>query len=248
MEENARMNTLLFDLDGTLLPMPDQEHFINTYFKALSMKFIPLGYDPKEMMKAVWIGTKAMIENDGTMTNEQRFWSVFCAVMGEEARELEDKFDEFYRNEFEEAKVATSSHPLVPECIRLLREKGYAIILATNPLFPQVATHTRLGWAGLKPSDFERITTYENSSYCKPNLEYYKETLQLCGKQPSECIMIGNDVLEDMCAAKLGMDTFLLNDCLICPEGEDISGLKQGSFEDLLTIIRELPRMNEARA
>lgn len=240
------MNTFIFDLDGTLLPMPDQEHFLNTYFNALSLKFIPLGYDPKELIKAVWIGTKAMIDNDGTMTNEQRFWSVFCAIMGEEARELEDRFDDFYRNEFIEAKKATSSHPLVPECIRLLKEKGYTLILATNPLFPQVATHARLGWAGLAPSDFERITTYENSSYCKPNLEYYKEILQLCGKQPSECIMVGNDVREDMCVAKLGMDVFLLKDCLICPEGEDISWMTQGGFEELLSFIQELPSLNIA--
>lgn len=242
------MNTFIFDLDGTLLPMPDQELFLNTYFKALSIKFMPLGYDPKELTKAVWIGTKAMIENDGTMTNEQRFWSVFCSVMGEAARELEERFDEFYRNEFAEAKAATSSHPLAPECIRLLKEKGYSLILATNPLFPRVATHIRLGWAGLKPSDFERITTYENSSYCKPNLEYYKEILRLCAKQPSDCIMVGNDVREDMCAAKLGMDTYLLKDCLICPEGEDISGMKQGSFEELLTFIQELPVLKRSRA
>ncbi len=235
------MNTFIFDLDGTLLPMPDQEHFINTYFKALSKKFIPLGYDPQEMMKAVWIGTKAMIENDGTMSNEQRFWNVFCATMGEKARELEENFDDFYRNEFEAARATTSSHPLAPECIRLLKEKGYTLILATNPLFPKVATYKRLGWAGLYPKDFDHITTYENSSYCKPNLEYYKELLRLRGKQPSECIMVGNDVLEDMCAAELGMETFLLKDCLICPEGVDISGLKQGSFEELLTIIRKLP-------
>lgn len=238
------MNTFIFDLDGTLLPMPDQEHFINSYAKVLSTKMIPFGYDPKELMKAVWTGTKAMIENDGTMTNEQRFWSVFCAVIGEEARELESRFDDFYRNEFEAVRAATSSHPLAPECIRLLKEKGYTLILATNPVFPKVATYARLGWAGLQPSDFEHITTYENSSYCKPNLEYYKEILQLCGKQPSECIMVGNDVNEDMCAAKLGMEIFLLKDCLICPEGLDISKIAQGGFEELLALIRELPRLN----
>lgn len=235
------MNTFIFDLDGTLLPMPDQEHFLNTYFKALSMKFMPLGFDPKELTKAVWIGTKAMIDNDGSMTNEQRFWDVFCSVMGEESRQLEVKFDEFYRNEFEAAKAATSSHPLAFECIRLLKEKGYSVILATNPLFPQIATYTRLGWAGLNPADFDRITTYENSTFCKPNLEYYKEILELCKKKPSDCIMVGNDVKEDMCVSQLGMDTFLLKDCLICPEGVDISGFHQGGFEELLAFIQELP-------
>lgn len=39
------MNTVLFDLDGTLLPM-DQEAFIRLYFGALSQKFEPYGFDP----------------------------------------------------------------------------------------------------------------------------------------------------------------------------------------------------------
>lgn len=235
------MNTCIFDLDGTLLPMPDQELFLDTYFKALATKFVPHGYDPKELIKAVWVGTKAMIENDGTMTNEQRFWTVFRSVMGEKALRLEPLFDEFYRNEFIQAKSTTNTHPHAKECIQLLKKKGYTIGLATNPLFPQIATHTRLSWAGLAPEDFDLITTYENSTYCKPNLEYYEEVLKNLGREARECIMIGNDVKEDMCAAGLGMDTYLLTDCLICPEGEDITGYQQGDFDMLLSYIKTLP-------
>jgi FMN phosphatase YigB (HAD superfamily) len=238
------MNTCIFDLDGTLLPMPDQELFLDTYFKALGTKFVPHGFDPKEFIKAVWVGTKAMIENDGTMTNRQRFWTVFASLMGDQAKQLEPMFDEFYRNEFTLAKKATQTHPYAKECIRLLKEKGYAIGLATNPLFPRVATHMRLGWAGLVPEDFDLITTYENSTYCKPKLEYYEEVLKNLGKEAKDCIMIGNDVKEDMCAAQLGMDTFLLTDCLICPEEEDSSIYRQGDFEELLSFISQLPDLN----
>jgi HAD superfamily hydrolase (TIGR01549 family) len=239
--EEIPLNTFIFDLDGTLLPMPSQELFLDAYFKALSMKFIPYGYDTKELVKAVWLGTKAMIENDGSMTNEQRFWDIFCAYMGEEARQLEDLFDDFYRNEFHMAKSTTGVHPLAKECINLLKQKGYQVALATNPLFPQVATFTRIAWAGLSPNDFSFITTYENSSFCKPNPAYYKDVLEALGKEPQDCIMVGNDVKEDMCAASLGMDTYLLNDCIICPEGEDISGYRMGSFEELYEYIRQLP-------
>ena len=38
---------ILFDLDGTLLPM-DQNHFVKTYFGALAKKLAPLGYDPEK--------------------------------------------------------------------------------------------------------------------------------------------------------------------------------------------------------
>lgn len=235
------MNTFIFDLDGTLLPMPNQELFLDTYFKALSMKFLPLGYDAKELVKAVWVGTKSMLENDGTMTNEQRFWDMFCSMMGEEARQLETLFDDFYRNEFSLARETTSTHPHAKECIQILKDKGYTIALATNPLFPRVATHARMNWAGLEPMDFDYITTYENSTFCKPKLDYYQEVLLGLGKQAKECIMVGNDVKEDMCAANLGMDTYLLKDCLICQEAEDISTYKQGDFDDLLDFVRRLP-------
>jgi len=237
------MNTFIFDLDGTLLPMPNQELFLDTYFNALSMKMIPHGLDPKELVKAVWTGTKSMIGNDGTMTNEDRFWETFCERMGQEARQLEPIFTDFYTNEFAAAKNATSTHPHAKECVRLLKDKGYQIALATNPLFPRIATHTRIQWAGLDVKDFDWITTYENSTYCKPNLEYYKEVLTNIGKKPQECIMVGNDVKEDMCAANLGMDTYLLKDCLICSDEDDITMFQQGDFDDLLEMIKELPKV-----
>lgn len=235
------MNTCIFDLDGTLLPMPDQELFLDTYFKALAAKFVPHGFDPKKLVNAVWIGTKAMIENDGTITNEQRFWTTFSTLVGEQTGQMEPLFEEFYTKEFHQARSTTSTHPHAKECIQLLKKKGYTIALATNPLFPRVATYTRMNWAGLNPEDFDLITTYENSSYCKPNLEYYKEVMKSLGKEAKECIMIGNDVKEDMCAAQLGMDTYLLMDCLICPEDTDITGYRQGNFDELLAFITELP-------
>lgn len=67
------MNTVLFDLDGTLLPM-DQEAFIRLYFGALTQKFAPHGFEPEKLIQGLWAGMKAMQENDGSKTNED----VFC--------------------------------------------------------------------------------------------------------------------------------------------------------------------------
>ena len=53
--------------------------------------------------------------------------------------------------------------------------------------------------------------------------------------------MVGNDVDEDMGAAKqAGLSVFLLTDCLINKEGKDLSGYPQGNFEDLMTFIQKL--------
>lgn len=64
---------------------------------------------------------------------------------------------------------------------------------------------SRIRWAGLEWEDFELVTTYENSRYCKPNPVYYRQTLEILGESSENCIMVGNDVQEDMMARELGM-------------------------------------------
>ena len=117
---------------------------------------------------------------------------------------------------------------------------GYKTVLATNPIFPAVATESRMRWAGLEPSDFEYYTTYENSHYGKPNLKYYEEVLEKIGAKAEECLMVGNDVTEDMVVTKLGMKVFLLTDCIINKQNEDINKYPYGTFEDLLHYLHAL--------
>jgi len=114
------------------------------------------------------------------------------------------------------------------------------VVLATNPLFPSVATKNRIRWAGLDPEDFEYFTTFENSHYCKPNLDYYREIMDKLYLKPEECLMVGNDTQEDMVAEQLGMKVFLLTDCLINKAGEDISQYPHGSFTQLDAYLKEL--------
>ena len=51
--------------------------------------------------------------------------------------------------------------------------------------------------------------------------------------------MVGNDVTEDMIASKVGINVFLLTDCLINKEREDINRYPRGSFEQLLNYIKK---------
>ena len=65
------IDTVMFDLDGTLLPM-DQTEFVESYMKHLAMRFAPQGFDTHAIIKGLWAGVKAMTENGGTMSNEER--------------------------------------------------------------------------------------------------------------------------------------------------------------------------------
>lgn len=233
------VNVVLFDLDGTLLPM-DQDDFVNTYFKYLAKKLLPYGYEPQKLMDSIWKGTEAMVKNDGSRTNEEAFWKTFTQIYGEQAREDEPLFDEFYRNEFDKVREICGYQPMAAQIIRELKAKGYRVALATNPIFPQVATYSRIRWAGLNPEDFEWVTTYENSCYCKPNLAYYIEVMEKLGCSAEECMMVGNDVVEDMVAETLGMQVFLLTDCLINKEGNDLLLYPHGGFEELANYIARM--------
>ena len=77
------ITTILFDLDGTLLPM-DQEVFVKDYLGRMAAFLAPHGYDAQSLIKAVWAGTGAMVKNEGKAKNEDVFWQVFNSVIGKE--------------------------------------------------------------------------------------------------------------------------------------------------------------------
>jgi len=235
-----KIKTVLFDLDGTLLPM-DQDEFTTGYFRYLAAKLAPRGYEAKGLVKAIWAGTAAMAANDGTKTNEEAFWARFAQIYGEDALQDKPLFEEFYRDDFQCARQFCGTQLLAPDMVRGLRKKGFSTILATNPIFPSYATESRIRWAGLEPEDFDEITVYETSRFAKPNPVYYTDLLERRGLKPEECLMVGNDVGEDMVpASALGMSVFLVTDCLIEKEGVDRSVFPQGDFAALAAYLGSL--------
>ncbi len=235
-----KITTVLFDLDGTLLPM-DQSIFVKAYFGGLVKKLAPLGYEPQQLINTVWGGTAAMVKNNGSHVNEIAFWKYFSQIYGEErARKDYPFFEKFYLENFDEVAAACGYTPRAKDVIDFLKEKGVRRVLATNPIFPSIATEKRMAWAGLSPADFEHFTSYENSSYCKPNLDYYREILKKIGCLPEECAMVGNDVSEDMVARELGMQVFLLTDCLINKDQKEISAYPHGDFDALMDWLQQI--------
>ena len=223
---------ILFDLDGTLLPM-DQDRFTDYYFGCLAQWMSPYGFEPQALIRAVWKGTAAMVANDGSRTNEKRFWEVFDAQFETPASDSYRHFLEFYEHGFAGARKATGYNPRAAETVHRLKEAGYRVALATNPLFPRIATEQRIRWAGLEPEDFELYTTYETSRTCKPNPQYYAEVAETLGVRPQDCIMIGNDADEDIPAAKVGMKVFLLTDSLLNRHNLPLDDIPHGGYDEL---------------
>ena len=230
---------VLFDLDGTLLPL-DQNEFMKLYFGGLAKRLAPCGYEAKSLIDAIWTGTAAMVRNDGSRMNEVVFWETFKTIFGEHVEKDVPHFEAYYHEDFPQVKAACGYTPLAQETVEKVKRLGMRPVLATNPFFPRIATESRTRWAGLEPEDFELITTYENTGFCKPNPAYYQDLVARLGVKPEECLMVGNDVNEDMVAETLGMKVFLLTDCLLNKDGKDISAYPSGSFPELLKFLDTL--------
>lgn len=229
---------ILFDLDGTLLPM-DNDTFIKGYLKLLSKAVAHLGYTPDTMIPTMWQGVAAMVKNDGTRSNFDIFWAYFAKAFGKDVYDHIPHFDAFYSdvNGFHKAAALTQPTPMAREAVALARQNAERVVLATNPFFPRVAVESRMSWAGVSAEDFDLVTTYENSHSCKPNPAYYTEICEKLSLDPRKCLMIGNNADEDVRAAQAaGMDTFLLTDCLIA-DGE-LPDCPKGGFAELLDFLK----------
>lgn len=230
---------IFFDMDGTLLPM-DAGVFARTYFKVLTKKMLSHGYEPESLIDGINAGITATQTNDGTHTNEELFWEHFVRVTGERVLADRPLFEDFYAVDFQRISSTCGYTPEAKATIALCRELGYSVVVATEPIFPLCAMESRLRWAGVDPAEIELITSYEMSHYCKPDLGYYREITDKLGVSPEECVMVGNDVGEDMPAEELGMQVFLLTDCLINKKDVDISRWAHGDYAKLQNWLREL--------
>ncbi len=232
-----RYDAILFDLDGTLLPM-DNDYFTKRYLHLLAQTVAPLGYTEETLIPATWKGVSAMVKNDGSATNAQVFWRVFAENFGEKIYDDIADFDVFYQTEFHKTKEYTAPTEISKEIVSAAKQIAGKVVLATNPFFPRVAVETRLSWLGLSCADFDLVTDYENSYFCKPNPKYYKAIAADLGVEPARCLMVGNNTEEDILASqKLGMKTYLVTDY---PIG-DISEVEseKGSLEDLLLYLKK---------
>ncbi|MCQ2507167.1 MAG: HAD hydrolase-like protein [Dorea sp.] len=217
----------------------DQETFVKYYFPLLAKRMMKYGIEPKATINAVWQGVAAMTSHDGEQTNEAAFWECFEGLLGVKREDVEDEIIDFYGNEFNQAIAATQPTKTSNEIIKTLKNQGKKVYLATNPIFPSVATMNRIRWAGLEAGDFEYITVYENSYSSKPNVKYYRDLMERFDLNPEECLMVGNDAIEDLAIRALGVKTYLVTDCLENKKNIEFETDYQGSLEQFFEWIRE---------
>ena len=202
------LKAVLFDLDDTLLHN-NMDVFLPRYFNLLTRKMartIP----PQKLIESVMASTEAiLVPNHPHKTNEEVFWEDFEQRVGLSREELKPLFEDFYANEYRQLREIVKPKPEAREIVNEALRRGLQVVIATNPLFPRVAVEERMRWAGIADLPFTLVTTLENMHYCKPHPEYYQEVLQKLGRQPGECLMVGNSYEEDIVPAKrVGLSTY----------------------------------------
>lgn len=204
------VRVVLFDLDNTLIHFSERrffESYVPRVWQAFS-DIMPIDVFTQKLIMA----TLALLNNNGQMSNAAYFMNVFCAGYEEHRNEMWKRFMKFYENEYEQFRALVSVPPAVRRVFLRLKRKGVKLVIASNPIWPLQVQMKRLSWAGLGDLQFDLVTHIENMSYCKPQIQYYQEICSKIGEIPETCLMVGNDPVNDMVVANIGMKTFLVTE------------------------------------
>jgi len=215
------IRAILFDLDDTLLEN-NMERFLKGYFGLLAPHVAQL-VPPDKFMPALLAATRAMVENaDPTVTNQQAFIADFFPRVGRTAEEMMPVFDDFYATQFGKLRSQARTLPEARPVVQAAFDAGCDVVIATNPLFPETAIRQRMEWAGVADFPFKLVTSYEVMHSCKPHARYYTEIVERLGRQPGECVMVGDDWSNDIAPAlQAGLRAYWINTSAEIPPGFD---------------------------
>jgi len=231
-----KLKAILFDLDGTLLDI-DIDNFVSRYFSKLSDVIEGLGQDEhanQKVLSAIHRATSIMMKSSDGKTNKEVFTRAFNEYSGIDLDDIWPVFEQFYAHDF--SQLADGAGPVAgaSEALAVAREYDLKLAIATNPIFPLSAVLRRMEWADICPSRVDVITSFENMTTCKPHPNYYRQTAEMLGILPKDCLMVGDDDRLDLPAANVGMSTYYVG-----PPTKFRPDYK-GSLKDLVGLINQL--------
>jgi len=192
--------------------------------------------------------SRALLDSDGTVFNVDFFLNRFSEGFEAHRNELWNRFARFYETRFDALRRLVTVSDGLDALFDRLERRGLKKVVASNPLWPLSVQRIRLGWAGLQNRSFDWITGIENTRFCKPRIEYYREICETLGERPENCLMVGNDPVNDMAVAEIGMKTYLVHDGKgddrqrFSMSGELRRGMKEVLYEpDFIGPLKGLP-------
>lgn len=204
--------TLLLDLDDTLIDN-DINVFLPGYLKALGAHLdrrVPAARMVPQLLSAT---AKMVANNDPSRTLEEVFDADFYSKLGVTKEDFADSLTDFYERVFPSLSYLTRPRPQAVALVEAAFERGWEVVIATNPLFPRRAIEHRLDWAGLPVTryPFSLVTSYEHMHFAKPSTAFYAEVLARAGWPNHTVAMVGNSLEDDLLpAGNLGIPGYWL--------------------------------------
>ena len=233
----ARFTTLLLDMDGTLLDV-EMRCFLEAFFPLAAARFGEPAQTPR-IAEALAAAAQAMAAaRDGARTVDHVFLESFGAAVGRTTAAVRTAFSAFYRDEFERLSRLVRPLPGARAFVDAALERGYELVLATNPVFFLEPIRARVRWAGLADVPFTLVTGAELMFWTKPHAGYYRQILALTGRRPHQCLMVGDDPRMDMAAKEAEIATWLATRAGDAPRKAPLAD-QRGTLGELTTWLRE---------
>jgi FMN phosphatase YigB (HAD superfamily) len=232
LKATARVTTLLFDLDGTLVDMRRRGLEFRFMLRAFR-RFYP-AIRPWRFRRAFWQAANRLQVHGTDRTNYEVFLETLGAHSRVDMAALDRIVREFLRHDFSHLSDRFVPISGARETLELARRLEYRIVLATNPVWPLDAVLARLRAGGLADFTFDFISHSEVMTCCKPDPRYYRELLHRLQARGEECLMIGNDPRKDLPAKDANIGTFLIGTHRPDPRMD-----ASGTLEDLCVWIAQ---------
>ena len=234
--ELDNIQAVLFDLDGTLIDV-DMNRFVPGYLLGVTRQMTDQ-VDADLVIRALHQAVAAMFANtDAEKTLERILLEVLQSEISLSADFYLAGLERFCRNELDSLRHMVTGHPLSQRLLEASRDRGWQVVLATNPIFPRAVIDARIAWGTLDAGAFHHVTDYETAHFCKPNPAFFEEILELLQIPAEACLMVGNDTLHDLAASEIGMQTCLLTPWSIRRPASRFTPDWQGTHAELLAVL-----------
>lgn len=208
------IKAVLFDLDDTLLRL-NLTAFIARYVCGATRLLASAARTSPAALGIPYVRAFLAMDaqdREDSLTNERLFNQTFLASTGiplddPVIADLMTYYEEQIVPGFSGGIVAARPVPGAREAIEAVHDAGLLCALATNPTFSLSCDRARMGWADVGEDDFALVSTYSNSTRCKPSTRYYQEFANQLGVRLEECLMVGNDAVRDIVRDGCGLRT-----------------------------------------
>ncbi len=216
MEEMKEYGAYIFDLYGTLIDIHTNERKASLWKKQRELfSSFGAGYEWKELRDS-YFGTVGRMEEEKKEQDhyiEIDIAEVFRLLLRKKGIEsgadmIRRIAERFRRDSVCHIRLYAGAKDL----LKALRNLDKKVFLLSNA--QELFTGKELEDLGIDGS-FDDIFISSACGYRKPDPSFMERLLQKHGLDPKDCLMIGNDLYDDVCiAARTGMDSYYIESAL----------------------------------